>query len=201
MTPSDPTDPAHPAAPTDAPAPDAAPAPVVTSTGAAPAPVTEPGAAHPAAPAGDAVRVVGPAAVLEVCLRAAVLLLGLAVIGLVVAGVGAAVDGSSTEGFQTTALILGLMYVVHLVALAVLGWPGGLLTAHLVRNEPSERRQVLAFAIAGAVLGAASTALWIAEAAIVWFFVGGLTAGAARWWTGRARRRRARLRAVHPSEL
>ncbi|MBD7917661.1 hypothetical protein H9657_05115 [Cellulomonas sp. Sa3CUA2] len=141
-------------------------------------------------------RVVGPRAVLEVCGRAALILLAAAAVlyvGYVVVerpAPGDAVDAG------TAAAILALMYALHLVALLVLGWPGGIATAHLLRHETSEARHVAGFAVTGAVLGAAVLlVVGHVGAAAVWAVVGAASAGAARAWTGHARRRRA----VHPS--
>lgn len=145
-------------------------------------------------------RVVGARAVLEVCLRAALLLLGAAVLLYVVflAVEQPAPDDAVDAG--TAAAIIAMMYGLHLVALAVLGWPGGLLTAHLLRHEASEARHVAGFAVAGAALGAA--VLLVAGApgpAAVWAVVGAVSAGGARAWTGHARRARAGRRATHPA--
>ncbi|SFK29154.1 hypothetical protein [Cellulomonas sp. KH9] len=58
---------------------------------------------------------------------------------------------------------------------------------------------MVAFAVAGGVLGGAALAAWGGGVAIlVWAAVGAAVAGGARAWTGRARRRRALLRATHP---
>lgn len=159
-----------------------------------------PGAlAHPAAPVA---RVTGARAVLEVCARAAVILLVAAVLlyaGYVVVERPTADD---TIDAGSAAAIIAMMYGLHLAALLVLGWPGGVLTAHLLRHERSEARHVGAFALVGAALGAAVLLVaGLAGAAAVWAAVGGVTAGAARAWTGRARRARADRRDRHPSEL
>lgn len=157
-----------------------------------PLPVTPTGAL----PGSPGPRVVGPRAVLEVCGRAALILLAAAVVlyvGYVVVERPAPGDGVDAG---TAAAILALMYALHLAALLVLGWPGGIATAHLLRHETSEARHVAAFAVTGAVLGAAVLlVVGHAGAAVVWAVVGAASAGAARAWTGRARRRRA----VHPS--
>ncbi|MBO3087788.1 hypothetical protein [Cellulomonas dongxiuzhuiae] len=141
-------------------------------------------------------RVVGPRAVLEVCGRAALILLGAAVVLYV--GYIVVERPTSREGVDaaTAAAILAMMYALHLAALLVLGWPGGIATAHLLRHETSEARHVAGFAVTGAVLGAAVLlVVGHVGAAAVWAVVGAASAGAARAWTGRARRRRA----VHPS--
>ncbi|UZN04600.1 hypothetical protein [Cellulomonas sp. S1-8] len=140
----------------------------------------------------DDARVVGARPVLEVCARAAVILL----VGAVVLYVGYVVVERPAPGDAidagTAAGIVALMYGLHLAALLVLGWPGGLLTAHLMRHDASEARHVAAFALAGAVLGAAVLLVaGLAGAAVVWAVVGAVSAGGARAWTGHARRRRA----------
>jgi len=151
-------------------------------------------------PSADPARVTGPLAVLEVCARAALILLGAAaVLYAVFLLVERPAPGDAVD-VGTAAAILALVYGLHLAALLVLGWPGGVLTAYLVRHDPSEARHVAAFALAGAVLGAA--VLLVAgqpAAAAVWSAVGAVTAGGARAWTGRARRRRAARRAAHPA--
>ncbi|MCM0638532.1 hypothetical protein [Cellulomonas wangsupingiae] len=137
---------------------------------------------------------------LEVCLRAAVVLLVMAAVLLTVLLAMASRSPDAAVDAQAAVMVVVLMYGLHLVALAVLGWPGGLLTAHLMRHETSERRHVVAFAGAGAVLGGAVLAAWGGGiASLVWAAVGAAVAGGARAWTGRARRRRAALRTTHPS--
>ncbi|MBO0900971.1 hypothetical protein J1G42_12410 [Cellulomonas sp. zg-ZUI222] len=169
----------------------------------APDPTPDPAPAVPQhtapAPSGAA-RVVGPRAVLEVCLRAAAVLLVMAAVMLAVLLAMASRSSDAAVDAQAAVMVVVLMYGLHLVALAVLGWPGGLLTAHLMRHETSERRHVIAFAVAGGLLGGATLAAWGGGVAIlVWAAVGAAVAGGARAWTGLARRRRALLRATHPS--
>jgi hypothetical protein len=147
-----------------------------------------------------AATVLGPQAVLEVCARAALILLG----GALVLYVGYLAlerpTAHDTVDAESAAIIVALMYGVHLAALFALGWPGGMVTAHLMRRHTSERRHVAAFAVTGAVLGAA-VLLTIGSAgpASVWAVVGGVSAGGARAWTGHARHRRAARRSTHPA--
>ncbi|ADG74117.1 hypothetical protein Cfla_1215 [Cellulomonas flavigena DSM 20109] len=146
--------------------------------------------------AGSFVRVVGVRPVLEVCGRVALILLVAAVLLYVTYLVVERPTAGDAVDAGAAAAILAMMYGLHLVAVLVLGLPGGLLTAHLLRHESSEARHVAAFALTGAALGAAVLlVLGQAGPAAVWSVVGGLTAGGARAWTGRSRRRRA----VHPA--
>jgi len=144
--------------------------------------------------------VLGPRAVLEVCARAALILLG----GAVVLYVGYLAlerpTAHDTVDAENAAIIVALMYGAHLTALLALGWPGGMVTAHLMRRHTSERRHVAAFAATGAVLGAAVLlVIGSAGPAAVWAVVGAVSAGGARAWTGHARRRRATRRSTHPA--
>lgn len=146
--------------------------------------------------AGSYVRVVGPHAVLEVCGRAALILLVAAVLlYLTYVVVERPTSGDAVDAGAAAAIVT-MMYALHLLATLALGWPGGILTAHLLRHETSEARHVAAFAVTGATLGAAVLlVLGQAWPAVVWAVVGAATAGGARAWTGRSRRRRA----VHPA--
>lgn len=156
-------------------------------------PVTPPPAGGSVGPRSE--PLVGPRAVLEVCGRAALILLVLAVLlYLVLLGTEVATPGSPVDA-GTAAWIVALMYGIHLAALALLGWPAGAVVAQLVRDRPSELQHVGAFALAGGVLGA--VALLVPGqpgAAVVWGVLGAVVAGAARAWTGAARRRRAARR-------
>ncbi|MCC2315152.1 hypothetical protein [Cellulomonas xiejunii] len=143
--------------------------------------------------------VLGPGAVLEVCARAAVILLAGAV---VLYGGYLALEQPTSDDLvdaESFAVIVALMYGMHLAALLALGWPGGMLTARLMRRHPSEWRHVAAFAATGAVLGAAVllVAGFPGTGMAVWAAVGAVSAGGARAWTGRARRRRAVRQATH----
>lgn len=153
----------------------------------------------PAAERADGAAVRGPLAVLEVCARAALLLLvgALGILAAFVATEGP--SGNEMVDLPTAASIVAVAYGLHLAALLVLGWPGGVLTAHLVRRDGRERVHVAAFALTGLVLGAAVLLVTPAPAAaLVWGPLGAVTAGAARAWTGHARRRRAARRPGAP---
>lgn len=133
----------------------------------------------------------GPRAVLEVCVRAAVILLVAAVVLYASYVVIEKPGPDDVVDAGTAAGIVAAMYGLHLVALAALGWPAGVLVAHLLRASTSEGLHVAAFTLTGAVLGAVVLlVVGTAAPAAVWAAVGGVTAGAARAWTGRARRRR-----------
>lgn len=146
--------------------------------------------------AGPDVRVVGLGPVLEVCARVALILLVAAVLLYLTFLAVERPGGDDMVDAGSAAAIVAMMYGLHLLALLVLGLPGGLLTAHLLRHETSEARHVTAFAVTGAALGAAVLlVLGQPGAAAVWAVVGAAAAGGGRAWTGRSRRRRA----VHPA--
>jgi hypothetical protein len=141
----------------------------------------------------DAFAVRGPRAVTSVCVRCAGVL---AVVNFTLATAAGLVAGGASGagwGFE----VVTLAWLFALLPIAVVGWPAGLLTAHLLRRQPSERVHVLVFALVGAVLCPAllvagglpvGSSQWLAVLAVA---EGALGAGGGRWWTGRVRRRRA----------
>jgi hypothetical protein len=137
------------------------------------------------------VRGVLPIAMLN--LRCAAVLL---VVNLVPA-LGLAVVGGSV--FPVTVAVYAV--AVAVVPIALFGFPVGLLTAHLLRDEPLERVHVAVFAAVGAVLAVVLLAIWSGPS--VWlalgFVEGALGAGGARWWSGRAHRRTALARPRPPA--
>ncbi len=144
------------------------------------------------------------------CVRVAVILL--VPVALLLATFAAqlpALDDRGVDlGLGTAVRIVALVYVVHLLATFACGWPGGVLTAHLVRHQRSEVTHVMAFAACGAALGVLVPALLallsgpslgagpgfgtVVVLALVYVPVGAIVAGLARAWAGRAARRRAR---------
>jgi hypothetical protein len=141
----------------------------------------------------DAFTVRGPRAVTSVCVRCAG---ALAAVNLPLATAAGLVAGGASgagSGFE----VVTVAWLVALLPIAVVGWPAGLLTAHLLRRQPSERVHVLVFALVGAVLCPVllvvgglpvGSSVWLAAPAVA---EGALGAGGGRWWAGRARRRRA----------
>ncbi|MEN0129829.1 MAG: hypothetical protein AAGC49_10355 [Brevundimonas sp.] len=123
----------------------------------------------------------GPAAIAMLCLRCAVVLAVLNVLA-------GAVLGAAEFGWAL-ALVATL---VSCVAVALVGWPAGLLTAWLLRRSRRESVHVLAFAAVGAAIGplvvVPLTNGWHANVAIgaVAAAEGAIGAGTARWWSGRA---------------
>ncbi len=137
----------------------------------------------------------GPAAVAALCLRCvAVLALVNIPTVLVLQAIddaSAMAEGGALEGFQFLLLVL----LVAAVPVALLGFPAGLLTAHLLRRTDREVVHVTVFALVGAVLSVVLCQyLGVVSAAGVPAAVaaaeGAVGAGGARWWSGRARRRR-----------
>jgi uncharacterized membrane protein len=87
--------------------------------------------------------------------------------------------------------------LVSCVAIALVGWPAGMVTAWLLRGSRRESIHVLAFAAVGAAIGplvvVPLTNGWHANVAIgaVAAAEGAVGAGTARWWSGRAHARAA----------
>jgi|GEM_PF-861416 len=171
-----------------------------------PAPPHQPDQPAPPAPpdtpqqhaAVDANAVRGPRAVTSVCVRCAGVL---AVVNVPVAGaLGLVAGGAPGAGWGF--YVVTLAWLVALLPIAVVGWPAGLLTAHLLRREPRERVHVVVFALVGAVLCTLLLAQGqVPVASSGWLLLvcaaeGALGAGGGRWWTGRARRGRA----AHPAD-
>jgi len=142
----------------------------------------------PQAPSFDpAVR--GPAAIAALCLRCFVVL---AVGNLGVAAATSLQEALHEEGFYPLGLV-AVVVAVAAVPVAVVGFPAGLLTAHLLQRVRSEWVHVLAFAVVGAVLAVAIVG-WVQPDPVgpiaAWLMLeGAVGAGGARWWSGWARRR------------
>ncbi|GEK22562.1 hypothetical protein CXY01_30820 [Cellulomonas xylanilytica] len=91
-------------------------------------------------------------------------------------------------------LVVGLL--VACVPILLVGFPAGVLTAHLLRGSSRERVHVLVFALVGAVLSVTIFATLDYLSVVPWFTLvaaaeGAVGAGGARWWTGRMHARRA----------
>jgi len=95
-------------------------------------------------------------------------------------------------------LYLGVVVLlVTCVPVALVGFPAGVLTAHLLRNVTREWVHVVVFALVGAVLSATILGMvgllradgWLSLVALAEGLVG---AGVARWWSGLAQARRDR---------
>lgn len=103
----------------------------------------------------DASAVRGPAAIAAVCGRC----VGVLAIGNVVVPVVGAVATGNAIAAGFVVYVAGLAWMIALVPVALVGWPAGLLTAHLLRGQSRERVHVLVFALVGAVLCPALLAL------------------------------------------
>ena len=138
----------------------------------------------------------GPGAIAALCLRCLVVL---AVVNVVGVGIVAAAMGQDRTGSGLIVVLAYLPYalLVAIVPVGVVGFPAGLLTAHLLAGVSRERVHVLVFALVGAVLSVALCAWWGVGTIAGWSWVvaaaeGAVGAGGARWWTGRAHARKAR---------
>ncbi|MEZ0448976.1 hypothetical protein [Cellulomonas sp. ICMP 17802] len=138
----------------------------------------------------------GPAAVLALCLRC-VAVLALVNVPLVLA-VQLVTDPSALAGQGWSQGVAFLCYVLLVAAVPVLvvGFPAGVLTAHLVRRSRREAVHVGAFALVGAALSVALCVGFgvvqpVSPHAVLAALEGAVGAGGARWWSGWARRRRA----------
>ena len=135
----------------------------------------------------------GAGALAALCLRCLVVLVAVNPLALLVL---LAVSGDT----ETATYILAYLPYVLLVAafpVALVGFPAGLLTAHLLADVPKERVHVLVFALVGGILSVALCAWWGLFQIAGWSWLvaaaeGAVGAGGARWWTGRARARRVR---------
>jgi hypothetical protein len=134
----------------------------------------------------------GPAAIAMLNMRCLVVL---AVVNLVPGVVLGAMSGSA---YAITVVAFAVMVAV--VPVAVVGFPAGVLTAHLLRHERREHVHVAVFAAVGALLAAllllpvAGPSGWI----VLGLVEGALGAGGARWWSGRAHAAYARPRLPSP---
>jgi hypothetical protein len=138
----------------------------------------------------------GPGAIAVLCLRCVAVLALANLIGLMIALL---VWGREASGSGLMVYLVYSPYVllVALFPIALVGFPAGVLTAHLLARERLEWVHVLVFALVGGVLSVticsfggfyATGGWWVLVAAAE----GVVGAGGARWWTGRARARRGR---------
>ncbi|WP_456786932.1 hypothetical protein [Cellulomonas sp. P5_C5] len=135
----------------------------------------------------------GAGAIAALCLRCLVVLVAVNPLALLVL---LAVSGDT----ETATHILAYLPYVLLVAafpVALVGFPAGLLTAHLLAGVPKERVHVLVFALVGGILSPALCAWWGLLGMPAWAWIvaaaeGVVGAGGARWWTGRVRAGRQR---------
>ncbi|AEE46917.1 hypothetical protein [Cellulomonas fimi] len=144
----------------------------------------------------DAGEVRGAGVVAALCARCLVVLLA---VNVVLAPAAVVLLGEPGEdGVPFAVLVAALAVAVAVVPVAVVGWPAGLLLAHLLRGRSREGEHVAAFALVGAVLAPAVLVLgssvppgpWGTGTCVLAAAEGAVGAGVARWWTGRARRRR-----------
>jgi MFS family permease len=138
----------------------------------------------------------GPGAIAALCLRCVAVL---TLVNAIAPLIALLVWGREASG---SGLMLYLVYspyvlLVALFPIGLAGFPAGVLTAHLLARERREWVHVLVFALVGGVLSVTICAFWGSYATSGWwvlvaFAEGVVGAGGARWWTGRARARRAR---------
>ena len=139
----------------------------------------------------------GPGTIAALCLRCLVVLAVVNVAGLGIAAVAMG-KGQTGSGLMVALVYLPYALLVAIVPIGVVGFPAGLLTAHLLAGERREWVHVLVFALVGGVLSVALFAWWGVLGLAGWSWVvafaeGVVGAGGARWWTGRAHARKVRL--------
>ena len=134
--------------------------------------------------------VLGPGAVAVLCLRCLAVLA--AVNAVVLLAIQAVTSPSSVTASGLYIAVVALLVAAVLVALV--GFPAGLLTAHLLRNVTREWVHVVVFALVGAGLSVTLCAMGNLLAVVGWYALvaaaeGAVGAGVARWWTGRVHAR------------
>lgn len=137
----------------------------------------------------------GPRAIAELCLRCVGVLVVVNGLAFAVLALGSLLDDPGAGAPATGIYILVVGLLIACVWVALVGFPLGVLTAHLLQRSTRERVHVTVFALVGAVLsvtifgmlGLLQSTSWFALAAAA---EGALGAGGARWWTGRALARR-----------
>jgi hypothetical protein len=141
------------------------------------------------------VTVRGGRAIATLCLRCLAVLTVVNVTAFVVLGVVShlndPVAGVPSSGVYI--LVVGLL--VACVPLALVGFPMGVLTAHLLQGSTREWVHVTVFALVGAVLSVILFAMLNFFSVVPWYALvaaaeGAIGAGGARWWSGRAHARR-----------
>lgn len=143
----------------------------------------------------------GPAAIFLLCVRCFVVLV--AVNATVVVGVQLITDPTTLSGSGVGFLVY--VALVAAVPIGVVGFPAGVLTAHLLRRSRSELVHVAVFALVGAVLSVAiCLAVGLVDPAgpqaLLAAAEGAVGAGGARWWSGWATARRERRPATPTAE-
>ncbi|MDM7830905.1 hypothetical protein [Cellulomonas edaphi] len=130
----------------------------------------------------------GVAAIAMLNLRCVAVLL---MVNVLVGAVGAFL-GSGTTGIQVAVLFV----LIACIPVALVGFPAGLLTAHLLRHVRREWVHVAVFAAVGAALAALMIGVWghSVALAVIGAVEGTLGAGGARWWSGNAHARAALAR-------
>jgi hypothetical protein len=141
----------------------------------------------------------GPGAIALLCLRClAVLAVANVTVGAAVAVVLQLVEDPSNlfgAGWGQGLYLLVVALAVAIVPIALVGFPAGVLTAHLLRGVSRESVHVAVFALVGAVLSVVLMAIFvhldpIGLGGLVAAVEGAVGAGGARWWTGLAQARR-----------
>lgn len=145
--------------------------PVPPPTPGAPAAAPPPAFASPEAPAARWWTLAAVAGV--VCWRCAGILTVLAV--------PLALVGLATGGGVDVLPVVALVWVVHLLVLAVVGYPLGLVLARFVPLTSTRTAAAGWYALAGALPGLALLPL-MGAAALIWVGLGAAVAGTARTW-------------------
>jgi len=142
------------------------------------------------------VTVRGPAAIAALCVRCLVVLVAVNV--PVIFAVQLVRDPSALAGQGWSQGIAFLCYVllVATIPVALIGFPAGVVIAHLLRRSRREAVHVGAFAVVGATLSVAiCVVLGVVELvgphSLLAALEGAVGAGGARWWSGWTLRRRA----------
>lgn len=134
----------------------------------------------------------------------------LAALNVVPALVIALAPGGTVTG---NLILLSMALLVAGVLILTVGYPAGVLTAHLLRRNTSERAHVLTFAAVGAALSTAILLVFLSDSIgygvelIELIFLGvaategALGAGLARLWSGRTHWRRRQMSETPPARF
>lgn len=118
--------------------------------------------------------------------RCVAVLSGLAVVVVLVAGATSGDVSADSGGLG----IIGIAWLVHVAVTLVVGYPVGVVVSRVLPEGVSRLAATGAFALAGAVAGSA-VVMVAGFPPVVWFVLGGVTAGGARAWAHGPVRRRA----------
>lgn len=132
----------------------------------------------------------GPRAIAALCLRCLAVLTVVNLVAFAVLGVISHLHDpvAGVPSIGVYILVVGLL--VAIVPIAAVGFPMGVLTAHLLQGSTREWVHVTVFALVGAVLSVTLFGMLNYLSVVGWYALvaaaeGALGAGVARWWTGR----------------